>query len=479
MGKQLGASKLVRTFHRNGDGTAPAGTESSANAQPDPIAEMTRALSGAIEGVREDARNQAIEAVNAFARRVEAERSRRPPVPPASDGGARAERPQELERAAAGDYIAARELHVIGDARDVLYRRMEQGRSGHDLVEFRRTRNPGMDELAKRWANAAGSRNISERVRLYDEINDRYMKAMGISRAALLEGLPTGENPLSNGSGAELLPLPLANQLMAERDKASKFRALVNVFPMTAQVQRIPVLPTVTASARLENASYTDNTPAADSALLTAKDIGVLFSAGRNFLEDSAFNIVNQLTIVAGGAIGAEEDIQIATSTANAGDITQGLDAATITDIAETTANSIGFVDLVNVYYGLPEQYRREAVWFAASTTLADLVRILDGNGRPVLLNGMDAPRAIGDADAAAVGTILGKPVYDVPVADDIVYFGNPMWYALGQRAGIRVDTDTTVTTGLRQWVIDERIDGRVIPTSVVGTNNAWRKIVY
>ncbi|MGL5098406.1 MAG: phage major capsid protein, partial [Planctomycetia bacterium] len=292
-------------------------------------------------------------------------------------------------------------------------------------------------------------------------------------------GLPTGENPLSNGSGAELLPLPLANQLMMERDKASKFRGLVNVFPMTAQVQRIPVLPTVTATSRLENASYTDNTPAADSALLTARDIGVLFSAGRNFMEDSAFNIVNQLTVVAGGAIGAEEDIQIATSTANAGDITQGLDAAAITDIAEATTGSIFYTDFVSLYYGLPEQYRREAVFFAASTTLADVARILDSTGRPILLNAVDAPRAISDFDPDAVGSIMGKPVYDVPVLDDVIYFGNPMWYALGQRSGIRVDTDTTVTTGLRQWVIDERIDGRVIPTSVVGTNNAWRKVVY
>lgn len=481
------SKKGRRIYNRNGDGTAPAdGATGSGNAQPDPIAEMTRALSGAIEGVREDARNQAVEAVNAFARRIEAERSRRPPVPPAEQSrqggeqGRQAGAPaDELSRARAGEYVAAREFRAIGDARDVLYRRMETGRSGLDLVEFRVSRNPRMDELTKQWANACGARDIGARVRLYDEMADLYLKGLGLSRASLLEGLPTGENPLSSGSGAELLPLPLANQLMLERDKASKFRQLVNVFPMTAQVQRIPVLPTVTASSRLENASYTDNTPAADSALLTARDIGVLFSAGRNFLEDSAFNIAQQLTVVAGGAIGAEEDIQIATSTANGGDITEGLDAATVTDVAETTANTIGYVDLVNVYYALPEQYRREAVWFAADTTLADLAKLLDAVGRPILLNAVEAPRAISDFDAAAVGLIMGKPVYSVPVADDVIYFGNPMWYALGQRSGIRVDTDRAVTTGNRQWVIDERIDGRVIPTSVVDTNNAWRKIVY
>jgi len=57
--------------------------------------------------------------------------------------------------------------------------------------------------------------------------------------------------------------------------------------------------------------------------------------------------------------------------------------------------------------------------------------------------------------------------------------FGDPLWYALGNRAGIRVDTDRVVSTGNRQWVIDERADGRVIPTSAVGTNNSWRKVVF
>lgn len=484
-----GGEGRKRTYSRNGQGgasgaaggaAADAGAGAGGAGSDDPIARMTAALGSAIEGVRADARAEAIEAVEAFSRRVEATRSRRPPVPPDDERRReRDDRPADLGAARSVDYSAAREFHVIGDARDGLYRRMEQGRAGLALAEFRVTRNPGMDAIAARWANAVASGNVAERVRLYDELNDRYLKAMGISRASLLEGLPTGENPLSNGSGAELLPLPLANQLIVERDKASKFRGLVNVFPMTAQVQRIPVLPTVTATARLENASYTDNTPTADSALLTAKDIGVLFSAGRNFLEDSAFNIVNQLTVVAGGAIGAEEDIQICTSTANAGDITQGLEAATVTDVAETTTGAIGFVDLVSLYYALPEQYRRNAKFFAAGTTLADLAKLVDAVGRPILLDAVQAPRAISDWDQNAVGTILGKPVYDVPLTDEVIFFGDPMWYALGQRSGIRVDTDRAVTTGNRQWVIDERIDGRVIPTSAVGTNNAWRKIIY
>lgn len=456
---------MSRTFSRSDDSTT------NLEAKPDPIADMTKALATAIEGVRSDARDQAVEAVNAFARQVEAARSRKPPIETKPDGDE--SRGESFDRG----------VRFVGLASDPLYRRMERGKTPDEIQEFRAARNQGMDGLAKQWVHAIEYGNVGERVRLYAEINDRWMKTLGISRASLLEGLPTGENPLSAGSGAELLPLPMAGMLIVERDKASKFRGLVTEFPMTAQVSRIPILPTAAASARLENAAYTDNTPTADSALLTAKDIGVMFSAGRNFLEDSSFNIVNQLTVVAGGAIGYKEDTMICTATANAGEFTQGLTAATITDIAETTANTLGFVDVVNLFYAVPEQYRNGACFFAGSTVLAGLTKLLDLNGRPILLNGMDAPRALNDQDPNCVGTILGKRVYDVPLPATTptanLIFGDPRWYALGTRTGIRVDTDRVVSTGNRQWVIDERADGRVIPTSAVGTNASWRKVVY
>jgi HK97 family phage major capsid protein len=253
------------------------------------------------------------------------------------------------------------------------------------------------------------------------------------------------------------------------------------VFPMNTQTQRIPVLPTVTATSRAENAAYSDNTPDPDSALLSAKDIGVMFSAGRNFLEDTPFNMANQLTRVAGQAIGAEEDEQIcrAQVTAAAADMTEGIEAATITVVAEVTATAIGYVDFVELYYALTEPYRRNAKFFMAATTLADVLQILDANGRPIFLSQFEAPRAINDIDPDAVGLIMGKPVYEVPFSTTLIFFGDPMFYALGQRSGIRVDVDRAVTTGNTQWVIDERVDGRVIPTSVVGTNDAWRMIDY
>ena len=436
---------------------------------PSSMDQLRTELSGMIEGVRTESRDLAIKAVSDFAKQVEGERSRTAPIP-AKDAA-----PQRSDSTL--DY--QRELRVMGDARYPLYRKMENDRSPDQVLDLRAARNPGMDELTKQWCQAVYTRDISGRIHLYDQMNDLYIEDSGLSRAALLEGAADASSGFAAGTGGELLPLPLSNQLYVARDRMAKFRGLVTSFPMTTQTSRIPVLPTAPAATRAENFSYADNTPAADSALLTATDLGVEFSAGRNFLEDTGFNMANQLTVVAGGAIGKEEDIQIATSTGAGSGITEGLDGATIQDLPEATPSALALVDFITLYYTMPEVYRANCKWFMTGTTLIDVMAIVDGNSRPMFMSPLEAVKTISDTDPKAEGAILGKPVYDVPVADDVVYFGDPAWYALGDRMGVRVDVDRDVSTGATTWVIDERLDGRVIPTGLLNTNSSWLKTIY
>ncbi len=280
----------------------------------DIIEGIRAALKDVVLGTQSEAHKEMREGLDMIRKELGAERSRKPPVP----------KKEETEEKSRGSWVEAETIRGIADGRERQYARSRSKVSGDELEELKACRNPGMDAMAQEWVKAVDRADVGARIRIYHEMNDEYLASKGLSRASLLEGSPTGENPLSDGSGAELLPLPLANQLIVERDKASKLRSLVNVFPMNAQVMRIPVLPTATADTRAENAAYTDNTPTADAALLTATDLGVMFSAGRNFIEDSAFNIANQLTVVAGGAIGKAEDVQMCTSTGSGADITEG-----------------------------------------------------------------------------------------------------------------------------------------------------------
>ena len=114
-------------------------------------------------------------------------------------------------------------------------------------------------------------------------------------------------------------------------------------------------------------------------------------------------------------------------------------------------------------------------MWLATSTTLQDMVNIQDGSNRPILLDGLSAPVGIGDLDPAAEGTILRHAVYDVPLADDTLFFGNLDFYSFGDRAGVRVRASEHVrwAEDVIDWIIDERADG------LVSLPNAFRKVIY
>ena len=248
----------------------------------------------------------------------------------------------------------------------------------HERQPELKYRDPRIDKLSHQWM-VAFSKNHAERAdRIGRELNDRYLENRGAflgdgGRAALLEGDPDASSGFADGTGGELLPLPLANQMILARNKASKLRGLVNRQTMTSQTMRTVVGPTVTAGQVAEGATATDATPNPTSVLLSAKKTQVRFSASRELLEDSAFNVVNFFADRAGAAIGEQEDIQMCTSQGTAPDYTESLQSASITDIAETTASTIGLEDIYALYYGVPEQYRRGASFLAASTTLQDV----------------------------------------------------------------------------------------------------------
>ncbi len=441
------------------------------------LGKLTRALESRVQSTEDGL----LARLDAVAESLETSRSRKPPIP------AREEKPAPDERVAPSSLTRSRVegfdvtcIRVLGDVREQQYSRLYRGLSGSELLEKRAARNVKMDDLTQRWIRAVDRQDYAMRAKLCEEMNDLYLDTLGIERAPLLIGDPTGENPLADGSGAELVPLPLANQIVLARDRASKLRRISNVFPMTSQTERVPMLPIVTASTRAENAPYVDNTPAADKAMLTATDLGVQFSAGRNFLDDTAFNMANALTQIAGAAIGAREDVEMCTADGTGSSFTEGLTNANIVDIPETTPSSLAYVDIVALYYGLQEQYRQESVFLMEGTTLQDVMNIVDGNGRPIFRPADEAPIPIGNEDSAASGILFGKPVYEVPLPDDEIIFGNMGWYAYGNRTSIRVDTDREVTTGERTWVIDQRGDGRTIPTTTVaGLRDAFVKMIY
>jgi HK97 family phage major capsid protein len=309
------------------------------------------------------------------------------------------------------------------------------------------------------------------------EINEAFT-----GRASpLLEGVPDAASGLGDGSGAGLIPLPLATALTLSRDRTAIMRSHVAGFPMSAQTVRIPYMPIVVATTRLENIPYDENTPPAEHLLLSAKNLGVEFIASLEMLADSAFNVVTTLVDRGGSAIGTAEDLQIWTTDGTAPDFTEGIDVATAavascSVVGSGAAGVFTFDELTALYFGMPQQYRREANFYGNTVTLKAVNELVTTNGNPVIQGLVDAPRPTTNDDPDAFGTLYGKPVYDIPSGEDNkLFFINPAWYSLGDRSGITVRADVTVRTGSTTWVIEERIDGRLIETTSAPLLDAFR----
>ena len=125
----------------------------------------------------------------------------------------------------------------------------------------------------------------------------------------------------------------------------------------------------------------------------------------------------------AGTAIGVVEDDEFF----KLGDNTAGHLSAFLSGTAfnETTSAAYSYGDCLNQYYTLPQQYRDGAIWLVNPTVLRLLANVRDGFGRPFYQGLMDAPAPISD-DITAVGTILRRPVYEVPFTAGTIWFGDP-----------------------------------------------------
>ena len=423
-----------------------------------PEAVSTEAIVEDLKGVLSDAREDMLREVHDSVNSLRNERGRPAPIPPK----------EGPERAQAVSRSRAEPPHMLRSYR------FGWGEVREGIMELYATlpedqqkwRNPKLDELARTYILASVAKDRASMEKTKREMDDYYV------RAALLEGDPDASSGFADGTGAELLPLPLHGAIINARQRASVLPQLMQNFQMSSQTLRIPGGPAVTASMVSENSVATDATPDPSSILLSAKKGQVQFSASMEELEDSAFNIVSWFSERGGSALGLQRDTQICTSNGTAPNITESLESATITEVTEAAAGTLTFVDVMGLYFGLPKQYRRDAIWLGSSEMMQFLSTIVDANGRPIFNPGLSAPSPIGDAGPAEQGNIMGRPVYDVPLTDGGLFIGSPGFYAFGSRMGIRIQAsaDAGWDNDVVKWKITERFDGSVI------FGDAWRK---
>lgn len=188
--------------------------------------------------------------------------------------------------------------------------------------------------------------------------------------------------------------------------------------------------------------------------------LAVLVKLTEEFVNDSAFPIEDYLIKRLGENFGKAEDAAFLTGDGE----TMPTGIMNETAGAETglTASALSFDSIMQLYFSLDKEYRRNAVWLMNDETALTLRTLKDSAGNYLWNPGTDL--------------LLGKPVYisyDMPSAtagNVPVLFGNFSYYWIIQRhpVGVRTLNETFITQGQLGYLASEFIDGKLIRREAV-----------
>lgn len=349
-----------------------------------------------------------------------------------------------------------------------IYQRMSE--------EERQWRNPDSDHYMAEWLRGLVKRDYGRMA-----VAEAKLEGM-FGRTTVQEGAAGANGAESASTGGPLIPRPLEAIVMVNRDRVAKARRFATIYQMTRQNHQIPTAAAMTASMVAESTSAAQGEPTFASIDLVAKAANVKAVASQEMLNDSAVNLINVFAVRGGGALGVLEDDQCFKTGSGSGDnITSSFGGVAF---SEATSTILGFKDIAGMYFALPQQYREGSVWMAPASLLLLVSGVRGGSeGRPLYSGMNETPRAFTD-DPWAIGSIFGRPVYEIPMTPGRIWFGNPMaHYAFGSRQGIEVAVSEHVRFAEREimWLITERFAGNIVDTTaavvcdgITSATNAW-----
>jgi HK97 family phage major capsid protein len=339
--------------------------------------------------------------------------------------------------------------------------------------EEREIRNPDSDHWMTMWLRGKATNDRATMLQADAELERMFPRAQG---DVLAEGA-AGANAAYAATAGEFLPRPLEQVVLINRDRVAKMRRFASVFQMTRQQHTIPTYDAMLASMVGESTTATGGEGNVAAVELVAKKAQVVAAATRELLDDAAVNVVNIFATRAGMALGALEDSQAFNSSVGTG-TGNNITAISGTAYAEPASGTLTVNDVVAMYFAVDQVYRDRAVWFAASDVLTALSGLQDTNsGRPIYDSLLNAPGVITD-DTGQVGQLMRRPVYEVPMTDGDIWFGDPSAaYALGDRQGLRVDVSSDVNFFYDQvvWKFTHRFAG--IPVDITNATAFARNI--
>jgi len=283
-------------------------------------------------------------------------------------------------------------------------------------------------------------------------------------RATTLGGVLAVSDPtaITDGTGGHVLPQAFSDVVQIARQAAAVVAPLCQNFTTEGLTLRVPTAGAVTADTVAEGASGAQAEPTFVSEMLILHKIGVRMIASEEMLQDSAFNLMGLYAQRAGEGIGAAEDLQICTTGGTSPDLTEAIAGG---NVDEATTTVLIFEDLNTLFFALGKAYQPNSTFLAGTVVCTLLSNMLDGNGQPILKVPSAAPTPVTDATPSAIGTVLGRPIYHVPLAAGTLLLGDLRGYGFVRKGGIFASMSTEVgfATDTIQFKFYERVDGRII----------------
>ena len=344
-------------------------------------------------------------------------------------------------------------VHRQTSPTEPVYRRMSE--------EEQEWRSPDADHWYREWIVGQVRNDRAQMFQAEAKLEGLF------GRAATVEGAAGASGALSAGLGGALIPRPLEQVIMIARDRAAKMRRFASSFVMTRQTHTVPTASAMTAAMTAESATASGGEPTFDSVQFTAKKAQVTAVASLEMLDDAAIALVNVYAQRGGAALGSLEDAQFFKDGDGSGNNISAAFGGTA--YAEGSSGVLTVTDMLAMYHQLGQQYRDNSAWYVAGNVLQLLAGVRDGTGRQIYtgLGDNAGVRPITD-DPTAVGTILGRNVYDVPTTDGEIVFGDMgALYMVGRRQGIVSAASEHVLFDADQfmWKFTERFDGNNIDT--------------
>lgn len=268
----------------------------------------------------------------------------------------------------------------------------------------------------------------------------------------------------TDSEGGYLVPDEFERNLIEALEEEDIFRGLANVIQTSSGDRKIPVVATKgNASWVDEEGSIPESDDSFKQVTLSAYKLATMIKVSEELLNDSVFNLESYIAKEFGRRIGTKEEEAFFLGNGT-GKPTGILDDTAGGEIGKTTtsATSITFDDIMDLFYSLKSPYRKSATFLTNDSTVKAIRKLKDGNG-----NYLWQP----SVTAGTPDTILNRPVLtstympEIAAGNKTIAFGDYKYYWIADREGrsFKRLNELFAVTGQVGFVATQRVDGKLI----------------